>query len=91
MKNTQETLNYLQQEFIYNKRNSRYWSSLAIQEEDKRHWKKANQFDAFASMYSERADSYAHTYAFIKEIDWVDAYKELFEAFLNYENERESK
>lgn len=91
MKNTQETLNYLQQEFISNKRMARYWSSLAIQEEEMRHWKKANQFDDVASMYGERADSCAHTYAFIKEIDWVDAYKELFDAFLNDENKRESK
>ena len=78
MKKTNEILEQLQHRFVLSVKTSRFWSKLAIQEEELNHHKKAQQYDAIASSYGERRDECAHMYAFIKEIPWTDAYHELY-------------
>lgn len=54
-----------------------FYMDLREQEEEMRHHKAAAQYDTMVEVYMARKREVANIYADIKNIDWVDAYKEM--------------
>lgn len=85
MKKTIEELKEkIQSRYANNLRSRDFWQNESNNEREHNHQKKANELQQFADEYQEAMNEDAQIYAFLMDIDWVDAIKELREYAYNH-------
>lgn len=79
MKNTQQTLQEIKERYASARRNRNFWQEQQKEAEESHQWKKASQYEMVVAEFFAQGNTLVSMYAFIKEIDYVDAIKELID------------
>ena len=81
MKNIEETIKDLKQQYNFNRYQNEYWLKQSEKEKELGLKKASKESEEIAQSYNERNVAVARTYAFINEITVMDAMSELFNQY----------